>query len=294
MEAALDPEQRVLLIQDREGDVFDFLAAPRRPATDLLVRAAQPRNVTIPGTEPAAGEPPAQLFAVAAAAPVVGSLSVKVPAKGQRRERTATLTLRACPVLVQPPVHRPPGAAAAAPQQLWVLRAAEEQPPAEAPAIAWVLLTTRPVEEAVTAAELVGYYALRWRLERLHYVLKSGLKAEALQHGDATVQPALALYYLVAWHLLLCTYLARTEPEAPATAVFEPTEVQVLSAAVGQPLDTVEDAYYALARLVGYQRYRGSNPPGVKRLWWGYRRLQDLVLGYELRARSGNCGKHYV
>jgi hypothetical protein len=34
--------------------------------------------------------------------------------------------------------------------------------------------------------------------------------------------------------------------------------------------------------LAGYEPYRNAPPPGVKRLWRGYRRLEDLVAGYRL------------
>ena len=77
VEAVLPPEQAVLLVQDRESDVFDFLAAPRRSQTELLVRAAHPRNVVVPaategveGTVGAeTGEVRSSLFVAAAACP---------------------------------------------------------------------------------------------------------------------------------------------------------------------------------------------------------------------------------
>jgi hypothetical protein len=299
LEAALPPEQRVLLIQDREGDVFAFLAAPRRPHTHLLVRAAQPRCVTLPTPEADAAS---TLLVCAATAPVCGTLTVRVLARpgaaagAEPKERWAVLTLRATPVVVQPPTHRVPGEPAT-PQAVWVLQAAEEAPPVGQAAVCWVLVTTVPLtgeQLPEWVPRLVGYYALRWRIERLHYTLKSGLQVEAVQHDEPALPQVLALYYLVAWRLLWCTYWGRTAPTAPASSVLEAPVVAVLAAASRQPVVTAHDVVLALARLGGYQPYRSAKPPGVKRLWQGYRRLQDLVLGYQLRSGAPQSNLPYV
>jgi len=77
-------------------------------------------------------------------------------------------------------------------------------------------------------------------IERLHYTLKSGLRAERLQIDDAeSLSHALALYYVVACRLLQLTYLARHAPERPAAEVLHPAELAVLAAAEGKPIHTV-------------------------------------------------------
>lgn len=299
----------VLVIQDREGDVFAFLATPRRPGLHLLVRAAQARKVALPtgsGTSAeaieaaAAAEPaepaeaPTTLFAVAAAAPQLGEVTVALPAraatKGRspqaaREERDARLTVRATPLLVQPPRHRK-ARDPDTPQLLWVIHAAEETPPpglAPSEIVQWVLLSTRPVENLADALLLVRYYALRWRIERLHYTLKSGCTVEDLQHESAEdLQKTLALYYVVAWRLLWLTYTARAQPEAPAETVLDATELAVLRQAHRKPVTTAQQAVRAIARLAGWQGYRSAPDPGVKMLWLGLRRLTDMVLGWKL------------
>ena len=91
---------------------------------------------------------------------------------------------------------RPPRGSSAEPMPIWVVRACEESP-AEGvrEPIDWVLLCTLPEVDAALALRLVDYYALRWRIERFHYTLKSGCRLERLQMDCfATLQKALSLY----------------------------------------------------------------------------------------------------
>jgi len=273
----------VLLIQDREGDVFAFLAAPRRPRTHLLIRAAQARKVQVPGTTPdPTSASSGTLLAVAAAAPVVGQLTVTVAAKRGREERTAVLTLRATAVTLLPPRHAKAGEPRE-PQLVWVVRATEVHPPAGEAGLDWVLVSTLPIADETGARQLVQYYALRWRIERLHYTLKSGCEVEELQHDTAeALEKALALYYVVAWRLLWLTYTARATPERPAAELLAPEEVAVLRRATKQAVETAPQAVRAIARLAGWRGYRSAPDPGVKMLWQGLRRLTDLVEGWRL------------
>lgn len=282
VEAALPPDTEVVILQDREGDVFDLLAQARRPRTYLLLRAAQNRTVR---WEHAPGERvQGRLFEVAATAPVVGELTVAVPRRKGVEEETAHLELRAVQLSVCPP-QRLPQSQRPAPQVVTLIRAAETSPPAGQPAIEWVLVTTLPVRTAAEVLTVVGYYACRWRIERLHYVLKSGLQIEKLQHAQRPqLERAVTLYYLVAWRLTWLTYLGRAAPTLAASTVFTEVELRILGHATRRPVGTVGEAVLALGCLGGYAPYRTALPPGVKVLWRGYRRLQAALLGYAARG----------
>jgi hypothetical protein len=289
---ALPAGTQGVLIQDREADMFPLFAAPRPAPLDLLVRAAQNRTVRFTRELAEADLPEEQtgrLFTVAAAAPVVGTHTARVARRSSRPnevavpERDAVLTLRVQQVALAPPSGQRRGNA---PQTVWVIEAREETPPEGVPALCWVLLTTLAVPDLATARTVVGYYARRWRIERLHFVLKSGLRAERLQIDDATsLTHALAVYYVVAWRLLHLTYVARETPEASARTVLEAEELTVLTAAVGRPVKTVAQVVQAMAKLGGFLPYQ-KTPPGLKTLWHGWQYLQGLVAGYRL-AKSG-------
>lgn len=278
VEAALPAAQPVLVIQDREGDVFALLAQPRREATTLLLRAAQDRKVTWLAGDGSRQQ--GRLFSVVAHGSVFGALTVQVPRRKGQEEEQATLELRALQLEVRPPqswrvAERPPA------QLVTVIQALEVAPPAGQPPIRWVLVTTHAVATAADVVQMVGYYACRWRIERLHYVLKCGLDVEAAQHARRpALDQALALFYLVAWRLLWLTYLGRLAPTLPATTVFSAVELQILGHATRRPVSTLGAAVVALGVLGGYTPYRSALPPGAKVLWRGYRRLHDAQLGY--------------
>jgi hypothetical protein len=288
-EAALPPEQTVILVADREADVFAYLAAPRRPNTTLLFRACRPRTVLVAGPAPGGGER-ASLLAVAQSAPVVGQMQVTLPRQPGQPEREVTLALRLTPAQVQPPRHRQAGEPAT-PQAVWLVCATEVTRAAGAKPIQWLLVTTRAVADAATAAQLVRYYACRWGIERWHYTLKVGLQVERLQIDDATsLQHALAVYGVVAWRLLWLTHWARQAPEQPAATLLEPDERAVLAQAQGRPVETVRQAVRAMARLGGFAGSPSEGEPGVKALWLGLRRLDAMVEGWRLawQARLGD------
>lgn len=275
---------RAVLIQDREGDFYDFLAAPRPERIDLLVRASHDRQVQAgPAAEPA------RLFAAVAAGTLLGELRVMVPTAAPNtqqilpRQREAALEIRVAEVRLT----RPSGAGAeAAELPVRVIQGREAAAPAGETALCWTLVTTLPAATLEEACQAVEYYGRRWVIERLHFTLKSGLRAERLQIDDAqSLRHCLALYYVVAWKLLQLTYLAREEPERPAAEILAGEELAVLEAAAKKPVRTLQEAVREIGRLGGYEYYRTAPPPGVKVLWLGWQRLTAMVEGWRLAHR---------
>src|SRR6185437_6067580 len=82
------PDQPLLFIQDRESDIFSFIAAPRRPLTHLLIRASRQRMVKADGSEKV------KLFQAIDSAPVLGTFEVSVPRRPNQESRSANLEIR--------------------------------------------------------------------------------------------------------------------------------------------------------------------------------------------------------
>jgi hypothetical protein len=282
-QAVLPPGQMVVTVADREADFYDLFAAPRRPGSHLLIRAKPRRRVR--QMERLLGE---AVRATAAA----GTWTVDLRRGDDRPPRQAVLTIRFATVDIAPPSTHP--RRKELPHlRLTAILAEEENPPAGQEPVRWWLLTTLPITSLADAARAVGWYALRWLVERYHYVLKSGCRIEQLQLETAErLERALATYAVVAWRLLWLTYEARRAPEASCEAVLPRDQWQVLHRVVHKT-DTVpvsppslREAVRQIARLGGFLARKGDGEPGVKTIWRGLRRLEDLVTGWQLSCKN--------
>ncbi len=275
---ALSPQTDVLTIADREADIYDFFAAPRRQGAEFLVRATHNRRIAETGDDETA-----YLWTTLQASAPKGAATIRLGRTATRPERSATLTIRFQPVEVQPPRHHHQRTLCR-PIPLVAILATEEHPPKGQTAISWRLLTSWPVDTLADALGLVEAYTFRWLVERYHYVLKSGCGVEELQLETAErLERAFAAACLVAWRLLWLTYQARHEPEAAGAAVLSPAEAAVLCARMGwQEVPDVHQTVRAIAQLGGFLGRKGDGEPGVKTLWRGLRQLHTMALGWEL------------
>lgn len=283
-QAAVPAGTQVLTVADREADIYDLFAQDRPPGGDLLIRATHNRRI---------GEETAYLWDAVQAAPVGDVVPVAVGRRADRPPREALLTVRWTAVTVQPPRNRPQRSTLA-PVPLVALLAEEPAPPPGEVAIRWLLLTTLPLASGEDALACVRWYAQRWLVERYHYALKSGCRVEDLQlRTSDRLERALAVYAVVAWRLLWLTYLARADPEAPCTVALSDAEWQVLyrtrhpRAALPARPPPLGQAVRWIARLGGFLDRRDDGEPGLKVLWRGLRRLEDLTMGWHL-AHSGS------
>jgi hypothetical protein len=278
-EAALPHEQTVITVADREADFYDLFAAPRRPRSHLLIRAKPRRRVR---------HVQRLLGQAVRAATAAGTMTVDLRRGDDRPPRQAVLTIRFATLDVAPPSTHPRR------KQLPHLRltailAEEETPPPGTQPVRWWLVTTLPIVTLADAMQAVSWYALRWLVERYHYVLKSGCRIERLQLATVErLRRALATYAVVAWRLLWLTYEARQHPEASCEVVVPRDRWQVLHQVVKKTAQlpssppSLGEAVRQIARLGGFLARKGDGEPGVKTIWRGLRRLDDLVTGSRL------------
>ena len=277
----------VVLVQDREADVFAFFCAKRSSNVELVVRVCQPRRIEV-----AENGEVLPLHQAAELLTEQGETEVQV----RRKNRPVRLRLqvKAGEVAVLPP--KGTGQQRARGLQLVVAReiAATDEQGNDAfdagQAACWLLLTTCQVQDAAAAFQVVAWYALRWRIEQLHYVLKSGgLKVEKLQFDDVhTFFNALAFYSVVAWRVLCLTYRVRQEPQAPVEEYLEPVEVKLLQASSQKPVRTLQEAVLALGRLVNFHKTRKQPLPGAKLLAEALVKLHYMVAGWKLFEQQQN------
>jgi len=279
IQSRVPPSTTVITIADREGDLFELFAEARPTHAHLLIRACYDRCVEGPAP---------YLWPAVEAAPVAGQFTITLRRRPPRRPREAHLSLRFAPVRLQPPRHgvhdrsRPP-------VRLTAILVEESAPPAGEEPVGWLLLTTLPLADYPAARQCVQYYSQRWLVERYHYVLKSGCQIEDSQlRTRAALERLVCLYSIVAWRLLWMTYRARRQPQEPCTVAFSELEWQTLwrlqhgAVALPEAPPSLRPALHWTASLAGFWGRKGDGQPGVKRLWRGLMRPQDIVLGVAL------------
>ena len=272
-------ETKVITVADREADIYDFLAAPRQPGAELLVRGTYNRRVDHEAR---------YLWDAMDQSPVGGKFTITLRRRDNQAARSATLTLRYQTLAIQPPQHRR-AKERLDPVEVAVILAQEESPPPGIEPVRWLLFTTLAVNTFQEAAQCLRWYSYRWLVERYHFVLKSGCNLEKLQLEEGQrIHRALATYSIVAWRLLWITYQAREDPESSCAGVLETHEWQSLYCTVHRtptPPErppTLQEAVRWIARLGGFLGRTHDGHPGVKTIWRGLRRLHDIANTWKL------------
>jgi hypothetical protein len=263
---------RCVHIADREADIFELFCAALQAQTHFVVRTCVNRL---------AGNGRTTIDKVMAKVKPTGIHVVEVVDK-RGRTSTARLQVRYARMKVHPPIGKGKRYPVL---ELTVIHAREISAPKGRAPISWKLLTDLPVASLAQACEKLDWYAMRWKIETFHKILKSGCKAEeSLLRNAHRLVNLLALLCIVAWRVFWLCMVKRTSPQAPAHMVFTPTELELLRRLSRKqiiPKDaTISDYLLALAKLGGYLARKRDHPPGNKVIWRGMIRLMDIHLGY--------------
>jgi hypothetical protein len=303
---AFCPNTTFVNVADREGDLYDLFAAPRRHGVELLVRAAQDRRVRhVPNEDDIRAETSvlaakkkaakkneepsevARLWTVMTSKKVQATWEVELSRRGGKNARTACVHVRFCEVKLQPPKARAKEKAAEIPVYAVLLQ--EVKPAKTEEAVEWLLLTTKPVLTEEDAVERARWYAARWGIELYHKVLKSGCQLEELQLEEAErIHRCVAVYTVMAWRLMYGTMLARAVPTVGCECWLSSTEWKALYCAVFRTTTppasepSLKEAVSWLALLGGFLARKCDGHPGLTVVWRGLARLHDLTLMYQI------------
>jgi hypothetical protein len=234
------PQTQLVVITDREGDLYELHDAVQTGPTNLhtLIRAQHDRYLQ--GHQ--------KLWASMAQRPPGDTRRIEIPRRHGQSARTATVEIRWSAITIEAPTT---GAKKGwPPLHLWAVWTHEPHPPRGTEPIDWMLLTDMPVNTADEAWEKVQWYRVRWGIEEWHRVLKTGCNAEGREFKTAEhLQRVLAFDLIVAWRVLACLKLGRMMPQLPASIIYTEEELSVLSAALKKR-----------PRLINAADARGSQP----------------------------------
>ena len=112
---------------------------------------------------------------------------------------------------------------------LTVLHATERDAPKGRDRIDWKLVTNLPVRSRKETLETLNGYAMRWKIETFHKILKSGFKAEEVRLRTAErIVNLIAIFCILSWRVFWMTMLNRSLPEPSPEMALPTTELYLL------------------------------------------------------------------
>jgi hypothetical protein len=150
----------------------------------------------------------------------------------------------------------------------------------------WLLLTNASVRTVEDAMGVIRSYTIRWRIEDWHKAWKSGgcqVEQTQLRSKNAVIKWATILA-AVATRIERLKFLARNEPEAPATIELSRYEIRALillkrehkkrTETVPDGIPTIAQATRWIADLGGYTGRSSGGPPGSITIGRGFERVR--------------------
>jgi Transposase DNA-binding len=274
---------RCIHVGDRESDIFELYCLTRELGAHFIVRTQ---------TDRLAGD----------GGHTVSEEMDKVAIKGLHRVEvrdekgdaiSVALEIRTKRIHILPPIGKHKRYPAL---DLTVIHATERGAPKGRKPIEWKLLTDLPARTRFEAIEKINWYAMRWKIEVFHKILKSGCKAEEskLRTADRLAN-LMAIFCIMSWRVFWLTMLNRTAPNAPPTIAMAKAEIELLDMLVADAGNrrcrpgTLSFYLTKLARLGGYLARVSDPPPGNMVIWRGLSRLTDIEIGVEIGV-AGNVG----
>jgi hypothetical protein len=292
----------VVALSDSEGDIYEcFVEAMPQGSrrAEWIVRACQER---------ALAKEDQDLRQRLLCTKPLGTLTIQVSPRdastGDQRKRKQArsgrktkVSVRAVRVTLRPP-RRPDGKLPAV--TVNAILVSEEKPPAGEEPIAWLLLTSLPVETFAAVQTVIDYYCCRWEIEVYFRVLKGGCRVEDLQlETSERFEACLALYLIVSWRVLSVLMLGRECPQMRCDAVLTEAEWKSVYQIVGNRKPpsrppALGEMVEMIAELGGYLGRKHDGPPGPKVIWIGLQRTRDFALAWTIFSPGPNAPRKCV
>lgn len=276
--ALLGTAERCIHIGDRESDIYELFCAAREIGTHFVLRTCVDRL---------AGDGTHTIEDEMQEVDCKGLHHIEVrDKKGNTRE--AVLELKYRRIRILPPIGKQKRYP---PLTLTVLHAQERDAPKGYEAIDWKLITDLPVRSRAEAIEKLDWYALRWKIEVFHKIMKSGCKAEdsKLRTAERLVN-LVATFCIMSWRIFWMTMLNRSTTEASPKFALTPLEIELLDRLVKDKRTqisrrkTLSHYLVKVAQLGGYLARANDPPPGSMVMWRGLARLTNIGMGFALAS----------
>lgn len=279
-----DIVEGMVIVQDREGDIYEQFAVVPDHKTDLLVRARTNRTLA----------DKTKLFSCLPGSEAKGVYELQIDTKKNRKKRKATIEIRYKEIEIK----RTTTASKNAPLSLTLnLIEASEIGYEGKDKICWRLLTTIPVENFEIARLCIEWYSWRWTIEEVFKILKKegyNIEASELEYASSVRKMTLMMMEVVIKLFLMRLAYAEPETTISADTCFTPDEQGFLEHRIKtlegktekqkNPYKTKDLKRYvwAIARLGGWKGYESKRKPGITTLWIGMKYFKASMQGWQI------------
>ena len=263
---------KLIHIADREGDIYELYALAESTGESFVIRAFHNRIDT----------ESAHIMDILSQSAAAGKVKTVIPANhaAKSREREAVFSVRYKSFNVKKPqiLYRekdlPPFLT------LNLISVKEENAPQGCEPIEWLLMTNLELDTVEDAVRAIDFYRHRWKIERFHFVLKSGCEIEKIQQRSVDgIELVILMYSIIAIHIMQLTYTARTAPDTPCDLIFSKDEWKTLYRAANYTREVPDKPYSMalavryVAKLGGFLGAKSDGEPGLKVIWIGLNKL---------------------
>lgn len=278
----------VIIIQDREGDIYEQFASIPDEKTELLIRAKSNRTL----------KDRTKLFSTFGDEPVQCSytINIEADARKNRKKRTAKIDVRYKEI----EILRTDACAKTISEstKLYLIEAKETGTEQNNP-VCWRLLTTIPVLTNEMALTCLQWYSWRWMIEEVFRILKQegfDIEASELEYGKSIRKLCLLMLdTIIKLFMMQIAYSIPEEEGLPPESCFNAQEQECLEL-VTQNLEgkttkqknnnkptSLKRYAWTIARLGGWKGYESERPPGITTLWIGIQKFSGIKTGWLLQ-----------
>lgn len=281
----LEQAKEIIIIQDREGDIYEQFCLIPDSKTHLLIRARSNRILN----------QKEKLFDYLSSQPIQGNYAVDLEGDKRRsiKRRTATIEVRFSEITITGNQYTNKKL----PKEitLYAIEAKEVGENIENP-IHWRLLTTKKVEDFATALLCIEWYTCRWIIEEVFRILKKegfNIEASELSQGKAIRKLCLMMLETII-KLFIMQIAYATEEETYPRSCFSEQEIECLEIQIKQlegKTEKLKNPYkssdlkryiWVIARLGGWKGYLSERKPGITTFWIGLQKFTAIMQGWIL------------
>lgn len=286
--------QSVIIIQDREGDIYEqFTPEALAPNAHLLVRCKFNRYL----------ENNDRLCDVLSNQTPLGTYVMYITSDSHKQaSREALMEVRFAKVKFRRPERKMKGIAPYS-QDVYVIEAKEITDAVKDP-VHWRLITTCPVENLQSAKQVIDWYNCRWMIEEVFRVLKKecyNIEGSELEQGWAIRKLSIMILDTIIklFQMLIVYNIEEGEPCLNSDIAFEKEEIECLQSinkkmqGNTEKLSNIYDVYklkgavWVIARLGGWKGYASQRKPGATTLIKGLQKFYNYYEGASLNRDVG-------